>query len=102
MEGIEKSRFEAFFLTFTIVVAGVFFLMISSILSDQIKAIVNNISGIDVLQHKNFVKRPLYTNLQEIFGGRLSPLWLIPTPISGKPKKVVERGYEAQKNQDNS
>jgi palmitoyltransferase len=59
----------------------VFALFLGAMLQDQLYCVINNTSGIDLLQKKPIEKRPLKTNFEEVFGGRLSLKWFVPTSV---------------------
>ncbi|OMJ74424.1 hypothetical protein SteCoe_26640 [Stentor coeruleus] len=57
-------------------------------LSEQIRVIRFNTSDIDTWQCRKFKQRPIYTNLQETFGGPFRLSWFFPVPIKINPFPV--------------
>mmetsp|Transcript_2076 Transcript_2076/g.4774 ORF Transcript_2076/g.4774 Transcript_2076/m.4774 type:complete len:257 (-) Transcript_2076:33-803(-) len=70
----------------------VFAMFLGAMLQDQLYCVMNNTSGIDLLKKTPIEKRPLKQSLEEVFGGRLSISWFIPTNVP----PVMARGLSLE------
>jgi palmitoyltransferase len=68
----------------------VFALFLGVMLQDQLYCVINNTSGIDLLQKEPIENRPVKDSFEEVFGGRFSLKWFIPTSIDPPVEASVE------------
>jgi palmitoyltransferase len=87
----EELSSQLFVGIFAFFINLVFALFLGVMLQDQLYCVINNTSGIDLLQKKPIENRPVKDSFEEVFGGRFSLKWFIPTSID---PPVVEASVE--------
>ena len=90
----DKDFFDGFMILSSTLWAFFFALLSGLALKDQMHTVLNNVSEIDTLQKRKFLKvnptqRPLKENLEEVFGGPFSLYWFFPFPINTALKPIV-------------